>query len=138
MSMTYRFYKAETDYVEVATWWVDRTKVIPSKSLLSEMGIIVENDDGVPLAFVSLYGAYEGQKTAFLGFPATNPKPGLEFNTHKALMKAIKVACVVAASRGIKNLLSWTDVKAVDHAYKEAGFLTGSEGTLTDYAKVLR
>lgn len=136
--MKARAYTPNADYVEIATWWVDRTGVIPAKDLLSKRGVIVETDAGIPLAFVSVYGASaaaigDQERVAFLGFPATNPAPEHAFATHEALLLAVRVACAQVTAAGCAYVVAYTDVRAAKDAYVKAGLVECSKGTLSDF-----
>ena len=131
--MKTRPYNPDSDYVEVASWWVDRTQVLPAKGLLGNTGILVTTDTGIPLAFVAVYGAVEGQTVAFLGFAATNPDPLWAYLTHEASLLAVRSAGAMSMAAGCSYVLTYTDVRALRDTYLKAGFVEGSKGTLSDF-----
>ncbi len=128
--MKVRIYDAEKDYLMLVDWWSRRKLPPVPKSLLPDLGVIVEA--GIPIAVGFCYFD-ESNRLGCVDWISTNPSICTSPTTLEAIVHVLKFFEEYAKKRGCLNLFSfiaqdtglhrimvktgWQDPHAAPHVY---------------------
>ncbi len=115
-------YKNETDYGDIASWWIQRESIIPSKKLFSKHGLVVSKD-GNKVCAIFLYPV-NGAEICVLGWPVSNPSVERE-TRNEAMDLLFEQAHTQAKEMGYTMIWTTSGTKPIQDRLAKHGYTDG-------------